>query len=81
MQNREYVGFHFFDYTYFIKRVTRMKVGRVYTNNNGESFSMSMKMKRLGKILMNLSACTPQSNGLSGKMDRTLLDKVRSMPV
>lgn len=56
-----------------------MKECRVHTVNGTEFLLMRSEMEGLGIIFTTSSAHTPQFNGLTERMNRTLIDKARSM--
>lgn len=70
---------HFLDYIGSIERHTKMKVGRINTDNAPEFLPIRKRLESMSINLINSSPHTPEPNALVERKYRKLLDKACSM--
>lgn len=68
------------NYIQWIERLTGVNMERVHIGNDPEFLWMRGGLERKGITLKTLSEYTTQSNSLTEGMNRTLLEKARSIP-
>lgn len=79
LKTRDEVREHLYEFIAWVERNTGRTVKRIHTDGAKEYKAMEKPLKTRGIRSTYSSAYTPQSNGLAERMNRTLLNKTRSM--